>query len=154
MGAGTGDHGLGVVDAGILHAAGQQRGKDIRIVTASAANLEHSRIFDAGRGDGFGGNLEVEPWLAALHGGDQPAESALLSRYRMCGKPPAGRSRHAASLFAPAEHLIVAGGQNMTAQDRRCLDDTLADLPDDAGEPHRCARIASMTPRISAARWR
>ena len=52
MGAGAGDHGAGVVDAGVLHDSGEQRGKYFRIVTAAAADLDQLWSNNVGCGNG------------------------------------------------------------------------------------------------------
>jgi hypothetical protein len=148
------DHGVRIVDPRVADAAGKQRGKHIRIIAAAAADLEQPRVCKARRSYGFRRDLEIETGFAALHGGDHVPISALLSRHSARGKPSARRDAEVARFLKAAEHAIIGRTENVTPQKRRCLDDALADLPDETGKLHRGARESSTNPRISVARWR
>ena len=86
--AGAGDHGVGVIDPGVLHAAGKQRGKYFRIVAAAAADLEQradgrSRSRRSASAATLKSSRGSPRFMAAI----KPLIGALLSRHGARGKP-------------------------------------------------------------------
>src|ERR1700733_9959408 len=93
-GASPDNHGVRIINARVTDAAGEQRGKYIRVIATAAADIEDARVRDARRGDGFRRDLEVEARLAVRHGCKPVLIGVTLPPYIELREPATGRSGH------------------------------------------------------------